>query len=151
MLPLMILDDAAVPEPVAVIVEQVVDDAATPDPMPPAPPAPTVSPASLPAGWGAGLWARFPARVEIDARCIAHHESWTAGLWRAVNRGRGTSASGFGQWEDGSWQVQAARAGVGTEYARAYLAPPAVQAAVFAFQDLRHGLYPWAGTGCPGT
>ena len=104
----------------------------------------------LPTGpWSQGNWSRFPASVEISARCIAHHESWHAGLWRAKNGV--SSASGFGQWLDGIWRVQAKRAGVGTQYARAYLAPPDVQASVFAYQAMHYGLYPWHGTNCPGT
>lgn len=100
-------------------------------------------------GWAQGNWSRFPASVEISARCIAHHESWNAGLWRAKNGS--SSASGFAQWLDGIWRVQAKRAGVGTQYARAYLAPPDIQASVFAYQAMHYGLYPWHGTNCPGT
>lgn len=99
--------------------------------------------------WSKGNWSRFPASVEISARCIAHHESWSAGLWRAKNRV--SSASGFAQWLDGTWRVQAKRAGVGTQYARAYLAPPDIQASVFAYQAMHYGLYPWHGTNCSGT
>ena len=101
------------------------------------------------AAWVAGNWSRFKAWVEQSALCVAHHESWSSGLWTARNRT--SSASGFAQWIDSTWRVQAARAGVGTNYARAYLAPPEVQAAVFAYQALHHGLYPWHGTYCPGT
>jgi hypothetical protein len=99
--------------------------------------------------WTSGNWSRFSAKVQKSALCIAHHESWSAGLWRAKNRS--STASGFAQWLDGTWRVQAKRAGVGTQYSRAYLAPPAVQAAVFAYQASHYGLYPWNGTNCPGT
>jgi hypothetical protein len=106
-------------------------------------------------GWDAGRWDRFPSWVEVSARCVAKHESWHGDrkgrrLWLAQNDA-GSSASGFAQWIDSSWEVQAERAGVGTQYPRAHLAPPHVQAAVFAHQATRHGLYPWAGTDCPGT
>lgn len=129
--------------PVVVVIEQpgqVVNDAARPDPLP--------KPTDLPKGWAAGQWDRFSLKVERSARCIAHHESWTAGLWTARNP---SSASGFAQWLDSTWRTQTKRAGVGTQYARAFLAPPKVQAEVFAFQAEHFGLYPWVGTQCPGT
>lgn len=151
----MILCDATPTCPSPYQISQVVDDTATPDPIvvPPAPkPRPVIRPTSLPTGWGAGQWDRFPARVERSALCIAHHESWTAGLWKARYRGPiSSTASGFAQWLGSTWRGQAKRAGVGIQYREAYLAPPAVQAEVFAFQALHHGLYPWVGTNCPGT
>lgn len=144
------------PLPPLHVIHQMVDDAAHADPVIPTPapkPKPKpVKPSYIPASWSAGQWSRFPARVERSARCIAKHESWTAGLWRARYHGPVTSdASGFAQWLGSSWRTQAKRAGVGTQYRAAYLAPPAVQAEVFAFQMLHHGLYPWVGTNCPGT
>lgn len=125
--------------------------ASTPKPKP----KPTVHhvtpPRSTDKGWAAGDWGRFPARVQTTALCIAHHESWTMHngrrLWTALNLA-GSTASGFAQWINDSWRTQAQRARVGTQYARAYLAPPRVQAAVFAYQMLHHGLYPWKGTHC---
>ena len=100
--------------------------------------------------WAQGKWTRFTAKVQRSALCIAHHESWRAGLWRALNSA-GSTASGFAQWINSTWRTQTRRAHIGTRYARAYLAPPAVQAAVFAYQAMHHGLYPWRGTNCPGT
>lgn len=139
-------------------IAQMVDDAASsrPDPLPklPAPkPRPVVKPTDVRlSGWSAGQWSRFPARVERSARCIAKHESWNAGLWRARYHGPiASNASGFAQWLGSTWRTHTKRAGVGTRYRAAYLAPPAVQAEVFAFQMLHHGLYPWVGTNCPGT
>lgn len=126
-------------------------------------PAPTATPTTRPstvrmtssgrsASWAAGQWGRFKASTEASALCIAHHESWHAGLWKAIYRGPVSStASGFAQWLDSTWRAQAKRAGVGTQYRRAYQAPAAVQAAVFAYQAEHYGLYPWAGTNCPGT
>jgi hypothetical protein len=140
---------------VPVIVEDAVPHMHTPrpvvvaeDPHRPATPKPRARPYS----WAAGLWNRFPARVERDALCIAHHESWNQGLWRArYPNPRVSTASAFAQWTNPTWRAQTRRAHIGTQYRRAMDAPPAVQAAVFAFQDLHYGLYPWAGTGCPGT
>lgn len=102
-------------------------------------------------GWAAGDWGRFPARVQTTALCIAHHESWNLHngrrLWTALNLA-GSSASGFAQWTNETWRGETKRAHVGTAYARAYLAPPRIQAAVFAYQMLHYGIYPWKGTHC---
>lgn len=139
---------------------QVVNDAPHPDALPgrrathqastPSPARPTDIPKSLPIGgstWLAGQWQRFPAWVETKAFCIAHHESWSAGLWRAQNGS--SSASGFAQWLTGTWQIETQRSGLGRAYSRAREAPAQVQAAVFAWQ-VQHGggLYPWAPDGC---
>jgi muramidase (phage lysozyme) len=87
--------------------------------------------------------------VERSARCIAKHESWSAGLWKAENPI--STASGAFQFIDSTWQAVARRAGIGTQYRHASDAPPRIQAAVFAHQALNYGLYPWKGTNCPGT
>ena len=92
--------------------------------------------------WAKGHWDRWPAKVEKTARCISKHESWNAGLWTARNRH--STASGFAQWLDPIWRQQARRAHVGTQYARAYLAPPRIQAAVFAYQAQHYGIGPWS-------
>ncbi len=103
-------------------------------------------------GWDAGDWDRFPAWVEQSARCIAKHESWNQGLWKAINPNtRVSTASGFAQWTNPTWRAQTARAGIGEQFGRAVYAPPRIQAAVFAHQAQNYGLYPWKGTGCPGT
>lgn len=143
------LDEATV-----VIASQVVNDAAHADPIKtPARTSPPASraarPTDVPTGWAAGRWDRFPAHVERSARCIAKHESWTAGLWKAENPV--STASGAFQFVDGTWRAVAARAGVGEAFSHASDAPPHVQAAVFAHQAMNHGLYPWKGTHCPGT
>lgn len=135
---------------------QVVNDAARPDPVKPKPkpkrPARVVS--AVPAAWSAGDWGRFPARVERLALCVAHHESWdwnkahTRRLYTAANDH--SSARGFAQWVRIAWQAQTQRAGI-TGYPTAETAPPRIQAEVFAYQVMHHGMYPWAGTACPGT
>jgi hypothetical protein len=70
-------------------------------------------------------------------------------MWKAANPE--SSARGFAQWIKGTWEAHTQRAGVGEQYASADLAPPPVQAEVFAFQAMNFGLYPWHGTHCPGT
>lgn len=99
-----------------------------------------------PLGWDAGEWQRFPASVERAALCIAGYESATAGLWLAENPV--STASGFAQWIDGTWQAWTARAGTGTRYAHASAAPPRVQAAVFAWQWTHGGRSAWSWS-CP--
>jgi hypothetical protein len=105
-----------------------------------------VRPSPVPLSWAA-RWKPYPAWVGTFATCVARHESWSAGLWRAVNHGRGTSASGFAQWENGTWRTNAARVGLRTA-SRAYLAPPEHQVAVFAFMVLHGGQSAWRGTHC---
>ena len=116
--------------------------------------APSRSAASRLPQWADGNWDRFSSRVMSLALCVAHHESWNEHngrrLYTALNL-QGSSASGFAQWIDSTWRIQARRAGVGTQYARAYLAPARIQAEVFAFQVKNFGMYPWHGTGCEGT
>ena len=134
---------------------QVVNDAARPDPVVKRKqPAPSRSAASRLPQWADGNWDRFSSRVMSLALCVAHHESWNEHngrrLYTALNL-QGSSASGFAQWIDSTWRIQARRAGVGTQYARAYLAPARIQAEVFAFQVKNFGMYPWHGTGCEGT
>jgi hypothetical protein len=156
----MIACDAATfcpsPAEIAYIVEQSVDDRAFPDPLPrkkPVASRESRGPADLPK-WIEGNWSRFSVSVQRSALCIAHHESWGTHngrrLWTALNLA-GSTASGFAQWIDSSWQVQAKRAGIGTQYRRAVYAPAEIQAAVFAYQATNFGLYPWEGTQCPGT
>lgn len=96
------------------------------------------------ASWSA-LWAAYPAWVGSLATCVAHHESWSAGLWRAHNPS--STASGFAQWLNGTWKVQSARAGV-HDSSRALYASPGQQVRVFAYQVMNSGAYPWVGTHC---
>lgn len=91
------------------------------------------------------IWHRYPSWVQQTALCIAHHESWSAGLWTAQNSS--SSASGMGQWLTGSWQIQAARAGFSGP-AKAKYASPAEQVSVMAYQLAHYGAYPWVGAGC---
>jgi muramidase (phage lysozyme) len=83
--------------------------------------------------------------VEQTALCIAHHESWTSGLWTAENPT--STASGAFQFVDGSWKAYSRSAGL-SGYARASSAPPRVQAAVAAHVITDYGTYPWKGSGC---
>lgn len=119
---------------------------------PVAKPKPKPAPSS-PTSWKA-LWAPYPAWVRDFAYCIARHESWDAGLWRAEYRGPlPSTASGFAQWTNPTWAGHTARAGVGQGYSRAMYAPAAVQVAVFAhhmtsYRDRSYAARPWNGTHC---
>lgn len=147
----MILDDGGM----AIIASQVVYDGAYADPQRPvSPPKPSesspgaiVRPGGVPSSWRA-LWASYPLSVQLSATCVAKHESWDAGLWVAQNSS--SSASGFAQWIDSTWRVNAKRAGVNiTQSAKD--APPANQVKVFAWMVTNHQLGAWHGTNCPGT
>lgn len=133
------------PKPEPVPVQQ--KPSAAPKPKPaPSTPAPRPKPVSN-ASWDstADVWAKWPAWVGAFALCVAHHESWHAGLWTAQNPY--SSASGFAQWVDGTWRSHSLAAGLGG-YARAMYAPPRVQAAVFARAVTKFGTSAWRGTGC---
>ena len=98
--------------------------------------------------WWAKLWVSYPYWVYKFGTCVAHHESWHAGLWRAQNHY--SSASGFAQWLTSTWRSHAKRAGL-RGYSKAKYAPPAVQVRAFAVQVIKYGKYPWKGTRCaPG-
>jgi hypothetical protein len=95
----------------------------------------------------ASVWAHYPSWVKTFGSCVVHHESWNAGLWKALNRSSG--ASGAFQYMDSTWRVHAKRAGVGTQYSKAMYAPPSVQAAVFAYNVyVKHAQRAWVGTHC---
>jgi hypothetical protein len=98
-----------------------------------------------------GWWGRFPAKVERSALCVAKHEAWGK-LWTAKWKGdpRISTASGFAQWINSTWRVNAKRAGVRVT-SRAMYAPPRDQAKVFAWMWTHKGKKAWAGTNCPGT
>lgn len=103
---------------------------------------------ATPAGWAttSDVWAKFDPEVERFAICVARHESWRAGLWKARNPY--TSASGAFQYLDSTWRLQSRRAGV-TGYARAYLAPPDAQALTFAVNVSRYNSWTsWRGAHC---
>ncbi len=103
---------------------------------------------AVPAAWAttSDVWAKFDAGVEKFALCVARHESWRAGLWKARNPN--TSASGAFQFLDSTWRIQSHRAGI-TGYARAYLAPPDAQALTFAVSVTKYNLWTaWRGTNC---
>lgn len=98
--------------------------------------------------WWAKLWVAYPYWVYKFGTCVAHHESWHAGLWRAQNHS--SSASGFAQWLTSTWRTHLKRAGL-KGYSRAKYAPPAIQVRAFAVQVMKYGKYPWKGTHCaPG-
>ena len=98
----------------------------------------------LPTSWRTA-WVHYSAPVFAFATCVAHHESWSAGLWRAQNGH--SSASGFAQWVNETWAVNAARAGFSGPY-RAADAPPSEQVAVFAWMFDHGEQGAWAGAGC---
>lgn len=99
-------------------------------------------------GWAttSDVWAKFSPEVERFALCVAHHESWRAGLWKARSSdGRYTGAF---QYDDQTWIVHSHRAGI-SGYARAYLAPPDAQALTFAVAISKyHSWSSWLGTNC---
>lgn len=98
--------------------------------------------------WWAKLWVKYPYAVYKFATCVAHHESWHAGLWKAKNGS--SSASGFAQWTRSTWRTHLKRAGL-KGYSAARYAPPIIQVRVFAAQVMKYGKYPWKGTHCaPG-
>ena len=94
------------------------------------------------ASWAAGDWGRYPGWVEVVALCVAHRESWSAGLWSAENPV--STASGAFQYVDGTWQAWTDRAGVGQQYQHASDAPPRVQVAVFVYTWAHGGRRAWA-------
>jgi hypothetical protein len=130
--------------PTSATLGQVVDDAATPDATPSAtqrPPSPSRS-----------VWSRTPAWVKSFAACVIDHESanWPYdGNPRPYEARRtdGGTASGAYQYIDSTWRSHSRQAGF-PGYAHAYLAPPRVQDAVFAWSVTRSGTGHWNGTGC---
>ena len=103
---------------------------------------------AVPSGWAttSDVWAKFAPEVETFALCVAHHESWRAGLWTA--RSSNGLYSGAFQWNDSTWRVHARRAGI-SGYARAYQAPPDAQALAFAVAISKyHSWSSWNGTNC---
>jgi len=103
---------------------------------------------AVPASWKttSDVWAKFDPSVEQFALCVAHHESWRAGLWTA--RSSNGLYTGAFQYNDKTWRVQSHRAGI-TGYARAYQAPPDAQALTFAVNVSKyHAWSSWIGTGC---
>lgn len=95
------------------------------------------------------VWAQFPASIEVFAKCVSHHESWSGHMWTAENP-ISTASGGF-QFIDSTWRAWAARAGV-SGYGHAAHAPPKVQAYVFAYGITHYGgRRAWHGTNCPGT
>jgi hypothetical protein len=132
----MILYDATPSVPLS----SMVNDAAQADAPPAAPPSPKPKPTDIP-DW-----------VRSFANCVIDHESrdWPYdGHPRPYQAHRSDSgtASGAYQFIDSTWRHQSRLAGF-PGYARAMLAPPAVQDAVFAFVVLRGGAGNWNGTHC---
>lgn len=72
----------------------------------------------------------IPADIEKILATIRTNES--NGNYGENKYKPGSSASGAYQFLDGTWKERAAAAGVGTEYPRAYMAPPEIQDAVAA-------------------
>ena len=93
----------------------------------------------------AAVWAKYPSWVEKFALCVAHHESWSAGLWLAENPT--STASGAFQWIDGSWQASLRRAGMSGP-SHASDASATVQAKVTAYAINSGQQFNWAGSGC---
>jgi peptidoglycan hydrolase-like protein with peptidoglycan-binding domain len=103
---------------------------------------------AVPSGWATtnDVWAKFAPEVERFALCVAHHESWGAGLWTA--RSSNGLYSGAFQWNDDTWRIQSHRAGI-RGYERAYQAPPDAQALTFAVAIAKyHSWSSWDGTNC---
>jgi hypothetical protein len=72
----------------------------------------------------------IPADIEKILAALRTNES--GGNYGENSAKKGSTASGAYQFLDGTWKERAAKAGVGTEYPRAYLAPPEIQDAVAA-------------------
>ena len=79
---------------------------------------------------GTGNLPPVPADIQKILAAIRTNES--SGNYGENSYKAGSSASGAYQFLDSTWKSQAAKAGIGTEYSRAYLAPPEVQDAVAA-------------------
>lgn len=95
------------------------------------------------------VWSHYPKWVHTFGLCVAHHESWNAGLWTALNQWSGSGASGAFQYLDSTWRVHAQRAHIGTQYRKAMYAPAKVQVAVFAYNVYyKHAQRAWWGTHC---
>ena len=90
--------------------------------------------------------ARGPLWGVRFARCVIHHESFTAGLYKARRHDGGT-ASGAYQFIDSTWRGLARHLGFG-QYAHAYLAPPALQDRAFFYSITHGGIHNWSGTHC---
>lgn len=72
----------------------------------------------------------IPADIEKILAALRTNES--SGNYGENSVKPGSTASGAYQFLDSTWKARAAAAGVGTEYPRAYLAPPEIQDAVAA-------------------
>jgi len=86
--------------------------------------------------------------------CIRRHESIEAGHYRAENPV--STASGAGQWLNGTWDgvkkwVKVGGKYVARQYDEAKDAPAWVQDAAFRHVYKHDGLSMWRGTYCPGT
>jgi hypothetical protein len=79
---------------------------------------------------GPGNLPPIPADIEKILAAIRTNES--GGNYGENSSKKGSSASGAYQFIDSTWKAQSAAAGIGTEYPRAYMAPPEVQDAVAA-------------------
>ena len=79
---------------------------------------------------GTGNLPAVPADIEKILATLRTNES--SGNYGENSYKAGSSASGAYQFLDSTWKEQAAIAGIGTEYSRAYMAPPEVQDAVAA-------------------
>ena len=142
-----------------VVAEQVVNDAAHADPFVPRKHrvkalAARIRPTHIPSSvHGASyqwhltdsVWARYPAWVEVFAKCVSHHESWSPHMWTAQNPS--STASGGFQWLDGSWRTNLARTGLSGP-PRASQASPVLQASVTAWVIAHHGQWNWNGSHC---
>jgi hypothetical protein len=72
----------------------------------------------------------IPADIEKILAALRTNES--GGNYGENSAKKGSTASGAYQFLDSTWKERAAKAGIGTEYPRAYMAPPEIQDAVAA-------------------
>jgi muramidase (phage lysozyme) len=93
--------------------------------------------------------AKNAQMIEHIMKCIRHHESDTAGGYRAQNPI--STASGAYQYLDGTWRAFSHQAGYAHSPRHAKNAPPWMQDAVTRWALWNGHAKSWHGTWCPWT
>lgn len=86
------------------------------------------------------VWDSQSPKYVARAVCIVHHESWSAGTYKAENPT--STASGVGQWVDATWLAHAKYAGIKV-VPHASNNSPTIQDRVLVW-GVHHGMYAWA-------